>query len=114
MVPWCGNLLKSEIVFVGPEPTNILYINATNDEENGGISLYMADTSTPESATFITSLPAPYAGLKAAETSGGDIRFLMYCKANLDGSAYSPTLQPADPGASSARVYDGTYIRLWV
>lgn len=64
---------------------------------------------------MVATLPAPYAGLKAAQTADGSIRFLLYAKANLDGTADNPT-QAIDPvlfGGSSARVYDSTYVRVW-
>ncbi len=40
----------SEIVFVGPKPTSILYINGTNEEEDGGISIYAGDVNAIDQA----------------------------------------------------------------
>lgn len=40
----------SEIVFVGPTPTSILYINGTNEEEDGGISIYAGDVNAIDQA----------------------------------------------------------------
>lgn len=111
---WSLDSPITEIVFVGPDPSSILYINSTNDEEDGGISLYTADVLHPGTATLVASLPAPYSGLKAVQSEDGDIRFLLSCQAHSDGSAYNPTLEPANPYASTARIYDSTYVRLYV
>jgi len=35
----------SEMIWVGPNPTSVIYINGTNDEEDGGISLYAGDVT---------------------------------------------------------------------
>lgn len=106
----------SEVVFVGPECTSILYINGSQAAIDGSIGLYTADASSLEtSSTLVATLPAPFAGLKAAQTTDGSIRFLLYAKANPDGSAYNPA-QAVDPvlyGGSSARIYDSSYVRVW-
>lgn len=106
----------SEVAFVGPKCTSILYINVSQTDIDGSIGLYTADADSLEtSSNLVATLPAPYAGLKAAQTVDGSIRFLLYAKANPDGSAYNPT-QAIDPvlfGGSSARVYDSTYVRVW-
>lgn len=106
----------SEVVFVGPRCTSILYINSSQATIDGSVGLYAADAASLEtSSTLVATLPAPYAGLKAAQTAEGDIKFLLYAKANPDGSAYNPT-QAVDPvlfGGSSARIYDSTYVRVW-
>lgn len=102
----------SELVFVGPESTSILYLNSTNEEEDGGVSLYFADAESLDNATMVASLPAPYAGLKAAETSEGDIRFVLSAKAYKNGTAYNEQL--AAPSGSTGMVYDSIFIRHWV
>ncbi len=102
----------SEVVFVGPNPTSIIYVNGTNEEDNGGISLYSADALALEEAKLVASLPAPYSGLKAAQTPDGDIRFLVYAKAYPNGTAYNEAL--ASTPASSARIYNSIYVRHWV
>ncbi|ORY56632.1 dipeptidyl-peptidase V [Pseudomassariella vexata] len=101
----------SEIVFVGSKPTSLLYINGTNEEEDGGISIYFADAESIEGATLIASLPAPYSGLKAVLTSDGNIRFLVYSLAYPNGTAYNEAL--ATEPASSARIYSQIYVRHW-
>lgn len=113
---WALDSPIAEVVFAGPGPRGVLYLNSTNDEEDGGVSLYYAaDALHPEAAALVASLPAPYAGLKAAaQGDGGDIRFLLYCQARPDGSAYNPALDPADPSASTARIYDSAYVRIYV
>lgn len=103
-------------MFVGSKPTSILYINSTNEATDGSIGLYTADVSSlVPSATLVAILPAPFAGLKAVQTSRGSIQFLLYCKANPDGSAYNPfaAVDPASIGGSSARTYDTSYVRIW-
>ncbi len=40
----------SEIAWVGPNDTSILYINGTNEEDNGGVSLYAGDVTAIEEA----------------------------------------------------------------
>lgn len=102
----------AELVFVGPEPTSLLYLNSTNDEDDGGVSLYFGDADSIENATLVASLPAPYSGLKAAETSSGDIRFLLSSKAYPNGTAYNEKL--ATPPASTGKVYTSIFIRHWV
>ncbi|KAK7733160.1 Dipeptidyl-peptidase 5 [Diaporthe eres] len=83
---------------------------------DGSIGLYTADAASLDtSSTLVATLPAPYAGLKAAQIEDGSIRFLLYAKASPDGSAYNPTqaVDPVSIGGSSARVYDSTYVRVW-
>ena len=40
----------SEIVWAGLNDTSILYINGTNDEDDGGISIYGADITAIDEA----------------------------------------------------------------
>ncbi|KAI0012478.1 alpha/beta-hydrolase [Xylariaceae sp. FL0662B] len=108
---WYAGSDISEVVFVGPTNTSIIYINGTNAEGDGGISLYSADANSLESAKLIASLPAPYSGLKAAQTASGDIHFLVYAKAYPNGTAYNEEL--ANTSASSARIYTSIYVRHW-
>ncbi|KAH8159123.1 hypothetical protein CIB48_g9130 [Xylaria polymorpha] len=108
---WYDGSDISEVVFVGPKTTSILYINGTNAEEDGGISLYSADANNLKAAKLIASLPAPYSGLKAVQTKSGDIRFLVYTQAYPNGTAYNENL--AETPASSARLYDSIYVRHW-
>ena len=102
----------SEVVFVGSDPTSIIYVNGTNEEDNGGISLYSANALELEKAKLVASLPAPYSGLKAAQTDSGDIHFLVYSKAYPNGTAYNEAL--ASTSASTARIYNSIYVRHWV
>lgn len=114
MSTWALDSPISEIVFVGPDPTSVMYIDITNLTTTGSIGLYVADVFSPDTATLVASLPAPYAGLKAARAENGDIKFLLYSLANPDGSAYNPVLEAARQGASTARIYDSTYARVYV
>ena len=36
----------SELFWVGPKDTSILYINATNPDVSGGITMYMTDATS--------------------------------------------------------------------
>ncbi|KAI1091320.1 alpha/beta-hydrolase [Rostrohypoxylon terebratum] len=108
---WYDGSDISEVVFVGPTPTSIIYINGTNAENDGGISLYSADANSLGDAKLIASLPAPYSGLKAVQVPSGDIHFLVYTKAYPNGTAYNEQL--ATTAASTARIYTSTYVRHW-
>ena len=102
------------MVFVGDTNSSILYLNGTNEEDDGGVSLYSADANNLQgTAKLIASLPAPYSGLKAKKTCGGSINFLVYAKAwTTNGSAYNEQLS-AKP-LSTARIYTSVYVRHWV
>ena len=108
---WSTDSNISEVVFIGPTDTSILYINATNEEADGGISLYTADATDLASATLVASLPAPFSGLKAASSKSGDIHFLVYAQAYPNGTAYNEDL--AETPASTARIYTDIYVRHW-
>ncbi|KAK6079668.1 prolyl oligopeptidase [Seiridium cupressi] len=99
----------SEFVFLGD--TEILYVNGTNEEADGGVSIYSADVSDLAGAAFIASLPAPFSGLKAAKTSSGDIHFLLSAQAYPNGTAYNEAL--AEAPASTARIYTSIFVRHW-
>ncbi|KIW08219.1 uncharacterized protein PV09_01147 [Verruconis gallopava] len=101
----------SELVWIGPTNTSVIYVNGTNEEGNGGISLYSADVNAMEDATLLGSLPAPYSGLKAVKTASGDIHFLMYCQAYENGTAYNADLE--EKPISTARIYTEIYVRHW-
>ncbi|KAJ8130106.1 hypothetical protein O1611_g3526 [Lasiodiplodia mahajangana] len=103
----------SEIVWIGDTDTSILYINGTNDEIAGGVTLYTADIGAKTfSPTLVASLEAPFQGLKAVQTKSGDINFVVNALANWDdGSAYNSELATAP--LTSGAVYDSNYIRHW-
>ena len=108
---WSTDSNISEFVFVGPSNTSILYINATNAAGDGGVSLYTADAADLSTASLVTSLPAPYSGLKAVSTESGDIHFLVYALAYPNGTAYNA--DTAETPASTARIYTDIYVRHW-
>lgn len=97
-------------MFIGD--TDILYINGTNAEGDGGISIYSANVSDPDGATLIASLPAPFSGLKAAKTESEDVHFLVSAQAYPNGTAYNENL--AETPASTARIYSSIFVRHWV
>ncbi|KAK6207221.1 Prolyl oligopeptidase [Pestalotiopsis sp. IQ-011] len=106
---WPAGADLSEFVFI--DDTKILYVNGTNEEGDGGVSLYSADVDDLESATLLASLPAPFSGLKAAKTSSGDIHFLISAQAYPNGTAYNEALAEASP--STARIYTSIFVRHW-
>lgn len=101
----------SEIVWTGSEnaSTAVIYVNGTNEEGDGGVSIYSGDVTSIGDATLLGSLPAPYAGLKLALTESGDIHFLMYCKAYENGTAYNEAV--VEEPLTSARIYTSTWVR---
>ncbi|KAI1360299.1 dipeptidyl-peptidase-like protein V precursor [Xylaria arbuscula] len=103
----------SEVVWVGDTATSILYINGTNDEIAGGVTLYTADIGAKKfSPTLVASLGASFQGLKAVKTKSGDINFVVNALAQWDdGSAYNSELATAP--LTSGVVYDANYIRHW-
>lgn len=103
----------AEIAWVGSEnaTTALIYVNGTNAEADGGVSIYAGDATSISDATLLGSLPAPYAGLKLALTESGDIHFVMYCLAYENGTAYNPEMVP-EP-LNSARVYESIWVRHW-
>lgn len=108
---WSTDSNITEVVFVGPTNTSILYINSTNEAGDGGISLYTADATRLSDAKLAASLPAPFSGLKAVATTSGDIHFLLNTLAYPNGTAYNEEL--AETPASTARIYTDIYIRHW-
>ncbi|CAK3822391.1 related to Probable dipeptidyl-peptidase 5 [Lecanosticta acicola] len=110
-LPWDSNV--TEVVWVGSTNTSVLYINGTNDHVPGGVTLWTADLADSAiRGTMVASLPAPYAGLKAAKTSTGSINFLLNSLAYANnGSAYNTAL--AATPLTTGRLYDGIYVRHW-
>ncbi|KAM0710499.1 hypothetical protein Q7P35_002862 [Cladosporium inversicolor] len=103
----------SEIAWVGSTNTSVLYLNGTNDEVPGGVTLWTTDLAeSPIVGTQVASLAAPFSGLKASTTSSGGINFLVNAKAYANnGSAYNEEL--ASTPASSGRLYDSVWVRHW-
>lgn len=108
---WADASEISEIVFVGPKDTSILYLNGTN-ADGDGVSLYTSDVEKPDSAKLVASLSGDFSGLKASKTKSGDIHFLLYSKAYPNGTAYSEATAVTPP--STGRLYDSIYVRHWV
>ncbi|KAF2644467.1 dipeptidyl-peptidase-like protein V precursor [Massarina eburnea CBS 473.64] len=114
-----GNVTKapfgsavSEFVWVGATNTSILYINSTNDEVPGGVTLYTADLGQKNfTATLVASLHAPFSGLKAAKTESG-INFVVNALAYWNnGTAYNEELVTTP--FSTGQIYDNNYVRHW-
>ncbi|KAK8877478.1 dipeptidyl-peptidase V [Apiospora arundinis] len=108
---WEGDTGVSEFVFIGPSSSSILYVNGSNAQDDGGVSLYFGDALAIRDAKLVASIPAPLSGLKAALTPSGDINFLLSGQAYPNGTAYNEKL--ATKPASAARIYTSLYPRLW-
>ncbi|EXJ56829.1 hypothetical protein A1O7_07173 [Cladophialophora yegresii CBS 114405] len=94
-----------------PNNTSILQINGTNEEDNGGISLYAGDATAIDEAYLVAWLPAPSYGLKAVVTPSGNVNFLLNCLAWPNGTAYNEAF--AEEPLSRAKIYDSIYVRHW-
>ncbi|EDU43657.1 dipeptidyl-peptidase V precursor [Pyrenophora tritici-repentis Pt-1C-BFP] len=114
-----GNVTKapfgsdaSEVVWVGDTEDSILYVNASNAEIPGGVTLYTADLSGDSfEPKLVASLHAPLSGIKAVKTDSG-INFVGNCLAyESNGTAYNPELVSAPK--SSGRLYDANMVRHW-
>jgi hypothetical protein len=87
---------------------SLLCPNGSNTHSNG-VSLYTADVANPANATLVASLPGDSSALKASRTASGDVHFLLYSKADLNGTTYSEATVVAPK--SIARLYNSIYVR---
>lgn len=101
----------AEMVWVGASSTSVIYVNGTNEEDDGGVSLYSADVTAIDNASLIASLPAAYSGMKGVRTSTGDIHFLVNALSYPNGTVYNEQLAPVSH--STARIYTSIYVRHW-
>jgi hypothetical protein len=46
----------SEMFWIGPTDTSVIYVNGTNDEEDGGISMYAGDVTAIDEAYVLCNL----------------------------------------------------------
>lgn len=90
----------------------ILYINSTNEDIPGGVTLYTADLDKDNfEPTFAASLHAPLSGLKAVRSDSG-INFIGNCLAyESNGTAYNPEL--VSTPKSLGQLYDSNFVRHW-
>ncbi|KAF2708189.1 alpha/beta-hydrolase [Pleomassaria siparia CBS 279.74] len=89
-----------------------MYINGTNEEIPGGVTLYTADIAAKEfTPTLAASLAAPFQGLKAVKTESGTVNFVVNTLAHNNGSAYNPEFAPVP--LSTGQLYDNSYVRHW-
>jgi hypothetical protein len=95
---------------VGDTEDSILYINSTNEEVPGGVTLYTADLASDTfEPQLVASLHAPLSGLKAVKTDSG-INFVGNCLAyESNGTAYNPELVTAPK--SSGVIYASNFVR---
>ncbi|KAB8349463.1 hypothetical protein FH972_023490 [Carpinus fangiana] len=110
VLPFNGSEV-SEIIWLGNTPSSVLYLNATNKDIPGGVTLWSSDVLNPRATTFVASLPAPFSGLKAVQASSGDIQFLVNALAYENGTVYNEEF--AEPIYSSGQVYESAYVRHW-
>lgn len=101
----------SEFVWIPGSETSILYINSTNEKVPGGVTLWIGNLKSPDSSKLVASLDAPYSGLKVANTSSGDLHFLVNTMAYPNGTAVNPETEVVPH--STARFYSDTYVRHW-
>ena len=73
--------------------------------------MYTADANDLSTAILVGSVPAPLSGLKAVNTSSGDIHFVVFGLAYPNGTAYNE--DTAEVAASTARIYTDIYVRHW-
>lgn len=100
-----------EAVWIPGSETGILYINSTNEEVPGGVTLWIGDITKPSSSKLVASLDAPFSGLKVANTSSGDLRFLVNSLAYPNGTAFNPETAPTP--RHTGRLYENIYPRHW-
>ncbi|ORY16945.1 Alpha/Beta hydrolase protein [Clohesyomyces aquaticus] len=109
---WALNSVEvTDVVWLPGTKTGILYINGTNVDTTGGVSIWVGDAMNLPASTLVASLNAPFSGLKVASTSSGDIHFLVNSLAYSNGTAYNPKLGPIP--RHSGRLYSDTYPRHW-
>lgn len=117
----------SEMIWIGPTNTSVLYVNSTNSEVDGSVELWASDTSSfdkrygngppstiqclTETRYQVASIPAPLSGLKATTTPDGSVNFLLNGQKYPNGTAYNEAL--AEKPLSTARLYDSIYVYHW-
>ncbi|KAF2729760.1 hypothetical protein EJ04DRAFT_501815 [Polyplosphaeria fusca] len=101
----------SEIVWIPGSDTGIIYLNGTNEDTPGGVTLWMGDALDSSASTLVASLDAPFSGLRVANTSSGNLNFLMYSLAYPNGTAYNA--ETAVTPRHTGRLYSNSYPRHW-
>ncbi|PGH05947.1 hypothetical protein AJ80_08259 [Polytolypa hystricis UAMH7299] len=101
----------SEIIWLGPKDTSVLYVNGTNSEVEGGVELWISDIKDFSNGYKAASLPGSLGGLKAVEAKNGDIKFVLYGQSTTDGELYNAAT--AEKLLSTARIYDSIFVRHW-
>ena len=109
VLPYDGDTV-TEMVWVGPTNTSILYINSTAGDVQGGVTMYMSDVLSPNQTMMVASLDAQYQGLKAVNTPSG-VNFIVNAMANANGTVYNEALAPT--AYSTARFYEDIFVRHW-
>jgi dipeptidyl aminopeptidase/acylaminoacyl peptidase len=101
----------NELVWLPGTDTGYIYINGTNEETPGGVTLWIGDLKTPSGNKLAASLDAPYTGLKVAKTPSGDIHFLVNSMAYPNGTAVNPETEVK--AKHTGRFYSDNYVRHW-
>jgi len=101
----------NEAAWIPGTDSGIIYINGTNEEIPGGVTLWIGDINDPSKSTLAASLDAPYNGLKVAKTESGDINFLVNAMAYPNGTAVNPETEVTPK--HTGRFYKDVYVRHW-
>jgi dipeptidyl aminopeptidase/acylaminoacyl peptidase len=101
----------SELVWLPGTDTGYIYINGTNEEVPGGVTLWIGDLKTPNNNKKAASLDAPYSGLKVAKTASGDIHFMVNSMSYPNGTAVNPETEVK--AKHTGRFYSDSYVRHW-
>ncbi|KAF2816027.1 uncharacterized protein BDZ99DRAFT_432911 [Mytilinidion resinicola] len=101
----------SEVVWIPGSTTEVIYINGTNEEAAGGVTLWLGDLFELLSFKLVASLPGPFSGLKVSKTASGDLKFLVNALAYPNGTVYNA--ETASKPRSTGRLYSDTFVRHW-
>ncbi|KAF2010213.1 hypothetical protein BU24DRAFT_400960 [Aaosphaeria arxii CBS 175.79] len=101
----------NEIVWIPGSETGIVYINGTNENIPGGVSIWVGDINDPSGSELVAELNAPFSGLKVANSTSGDLKFLVNALAYPNGTAFNPEF--AATPKHTGRLYENIYPRHW-
>ncbi|KAF2488362.1 hypothetical protein BU16DRAFT_587124 [Lophium mytilinum] len=101
----------SEVVWISGSKSEVIYVNATNEEIPGGVTLWLGDLFEPSSFKLVASLPGAFSGLKVSKTHSGDLKFLINALAYPNGTIYNA--ETASTPKGTGRLYSDTFVRHW-
>ena len=79
--------------------------------DNGNTSVIIWDATNPEKTYTAGTVPGPVSSLKLYAIKPGMVAIAVAGEANPDGSLFNEKDQPKT--RSSARIYDGLFVRHW-